>query len=244
MGHALVNAVVRAVLNRYLWLVFLVLGSIGFLTVYLLMPHESEIDSPLQVIYKLVVYLLISCGIASFPNRSGPLFLLLLIPLVGFLGYIIPRISYLGFVALPEGAPDASGEFYTYLYLMLYPAILLSIAFAYRLGGGAPGNCLKVVLSGIILIFSGFLDILWFLVNPTGIPETLQHAHHIEMILGHYPSYPEAIVFALAHLPLLCVVLLLPFDRWIRQLLAGLAMPARTSQPGGTQPRRGSPAAS
>ena len=212
-------------MTRYLWLGFMVLGSIGFLTVYFLLPHESEIDSPLQVIYKLVVYLLIACGVASFPNRPRWLYLLLLAPLLGFLGYIIPRISYLGFVALPEGHPDADGEFYTYLYLMLYPAIVLSIALAYRLGGGSPGNCLKIVLSGTILIFSGFLDLLWFLVNPTGIPETLENAHHIELILGHYPSYVEGIWFALAHLPLLCGVLLLPLDKWIRQLLGRLGTP-------------------
>ncbi len=203
---------------RYLWLVLMVLGTIGFLTVYLLMPHKSEIDSPLQVLYKIFVYLVIACGIAVFPNRSRHLHLLLLLPLVGFLGYIIPRISYLGFVAVPQKHANAEGEFYTYLYLMLYPAILLSIAFAYRLGGGTPGNCLKVVLSGVILIFSGFLDIFWFLVNPTGIPQTLQYAHHIKMIMGHYPSFGEAIVFALLHLPFLCIVLVLPLDKWLARL--------------------------
>jgi hypothetical protein len=231
MGGAPANAVVRAFVDRYLWLVLMVLGSIGFLTVYLLMPHKSEIDSPLQVVYKLFVYLVISCGIALFPNRPRSMYLLLLVPLMGFLGYIIPRISYLGFVALPAGHPGADGEFYTHLYLMLYPAILLSIAFAYRVGGGASGNCLKINFAGVILIFSGFLDVFWFLSNPTGTPEVLAHAHHIEMILGHYPSYGETIGFALMHIPLLCVVLLLPLDRWIQRLLGRLEVPARADRP-------------
>src|SRR5690606_29123484 len=114
---------------------FLVVGAVGFLTVYLLMPRKSEIDTPLQVIYKILIFLVIACGLALFPNRSKRLYLLLLMPLAGFLGYIIPRISYYGYVGIPQGLPNAGDEFYTYLYLMLYPAILLSITFAYRLGG-------------------------------------------------------------------------------------------------------------
>jgi len=80
-------------------------------------------------------------------------------------------------------------------------------------------NIVNNFVSGIILIFSGFLDLFWFLVNPTGIPQTLEHAHHIEMILGHYASYTEGVVFALAHLPVLVLVLLLPLDRLIHRLL-------------------------
>src|SRR5690606_29543094 len=179
----------RTFVARNLWLAFLVVGAVGFLTVYLLMPRKAEIDTPLQVIYKILTFLMIAGGIALFPNRSKRLWLLLLIPLVGFLGYIIPRISYHGYVGIPEGLPNARNEFYTYLYLMLYPAIVLSIAFAHRLGGGAPGACLKIAVSGVILIFSGFLDILWYVVNPVGIPETIVYAHHIEIILGHYPSF-------------------------------------------------------
>lgn len=221
------SAPVRIFVARNLWLAFMAVGAIGFLTVYLLMPRKAEIDTPLQVIYKIVVFLIITCGLALFPNRSKRLYLLLLIPLAGFLGYIIPRISYHGYVGIPEGVPDAGDEFYTYLYLMLYPAILLSITFAYRLGGGAPGACLKIAMSGVILIFSGFLDILWYVVNPVGIPETIMYAHHIEMILGHYPSFGEAIVFALLHLPILVLVLLLPLDRWIHGAIGRLEAPAR-----------------
>lgn len=218
---------VKPFVTRWLWLAFMALGSIGFLTVYFLLPHKSEIDSPMQVVYKLLVFLVICCGIALFPNRARHRYLLLLLPPVGILGYIMPRISYLGFVGLAEGRPNAGDEFYTYLYLMLYPAILLSITFAYRLGGGTPGACLKIAASGVILIFSGFLDLLWYVVNPTGIPETIEYAHHIAIIIGHYPSYGEAIVFALAHIPLLTAVLLLPLDRWVGRLLARLEPPDR-----------------
>lgn len=82
----------------------------------------------------------------------------------------------------------------------------------------------------MILIFSGFLDILWYVVNPVGIPETIVYAHHIEIILGHYPSFGEAIVFALLHLPILAIVLLLPLDRWVRTALDRLQAPARADQ--------------
>jgi len=227
---AIQSNILKTFVRANLWLILMVLGAAGFLTVYLL-PHQSEIDSPLQVIYKIVVFLVISAGIALFPNRSRCGYLLLLVPLLGFLGYIIPRISYLGFVAVPQGLPNAEGEFYTYLYLMLFPATLLSITLAYRLGGGTAGNCLKIASSGTILIFSGFLDLLWFVVNPIGIPSTLQYAHHIEMIIGHYPSYSEGIAFAVLHLPILGLVLLLPLDRWLHRLLEGPAAPAPSRGP-------------
>jgi prepilin signal peptidase PulO-like enzyme (type II secretory pathway) len=98
------------------------------------------------------------------------------IPILGFLGYIFPRADFYGFVGIPEGFPNAYGEFYIALYLMMYPGLLLTVMFAYRLGGGTPGACLKIVWSGVILIFSGFLDVLYYIVNPVGLPETIEYA--------------------------------------------------------------------
>ncbi len=201
--------------NKYLWLLFLGLGIIGFIYVWCFMPHKSEIDHSWQMIVKILIFVIISLSVAFFPNKLKFGFILAIITFLIFSGYIIPRISYFGFTgAVITSEYALAGEFYTILYLILYPAIILTTCFAYRIGGGTPGNTLKISLSGVVILFSGFLDVLWYLVNPVGIPETIQYAHHIRIILGHYPTYLEAVLFTICHLPLLVGIIILPLDKW------------------------------
>lgn len=206
-------------LNRfngsYLWLLFSILGGAGGLFIWLFMPHNSELDSLWVMLFKIAVFVLICLGIAFFPNQFKYGYLLVSLPFFGFLGYILPRISYFGFFGGEILADEAlTGELYTFLYLLLYPGIVLAVCFAYRMGGGSPGSTLKIALNGIVLIFSGFLDVLWPLVNPVELPAVI-YAQHIKVVLGHFATYREAVIFTLLHIPILIAVNLLPLERWL-----------------------------
>jgi len=207
--------------KRHIWLVFASLGVAGSAAVWFLMPHKSEIDAPWQVVFKLLVFLLVILSISFFPNRLRQRHLLAILPLFVFAGFLVPRLSWFGFTgAVLTSKYQLAGEFYTLLYLLVYPAIVMTTTLAYRLGGGTPGQCIKIGMSGVLILFSGFLDLLWYVVNPVELPKVIQYAHHIRIVIGHYPSYGEAIVFALCHVPLLVGLLVLPLDRWFRGLTA------------------------
>lgn len=192
-----------------------VLGALGAAVIWFVMPRNSELSSIWQLLFKIGVFTLISAAIAYFPNEFRGRALLACVPFVGFLAYILPRISYYGFFVGDILADEKlSGEFYTYLYLLLYPGIILSLCLAFRMGGGSIGDTLKISLIGQLLIFSGFLDIMWPLVNPVGLPETI-YGQHIKVFFGRFVTYQEATYFCLAHIPLLLILIWLPLDRWL-----------------------------
>jgi len=178
-------------------------------------PHTREIQTAWELVAKLLAFACLCVAIAFFPWVSPRLQWLVYIPFVFFTGYMVPRISwfYYGDVARTQG-----DSFYTHLYLLLYPAIILTVAAAYRIGGGSPGRCLKIMATGVVILFSGFLDLMWFAVNPVAIPEVID-APHINLFTGGPISYGATILFALAHVPLAVGINLLPLDRWITRLL-------------------------
>lgn len=210
-----------SLVRRNLWMILLALGIMGFAVTWLFLPHKSEIETAWQLVFKLITYGFIIGSIAFFPNKSKHGYLLVILPFFIFLGLIIPKISYFGFTGVvPISDYSVSGEFYTVLYLLLVPMINFSVSFAYRMGGGTPGKTIKISLCGIIILFSGYLDVLWQLVNPVEIPDKLLYAHHITLILGRVATFREGIIFALCHIPLFIIAILLPLDKWIDSISA------------------------
>ncbi|MDH2425624.1 hypothetical protein [Sphaerisporangium sp. TRM90804] len=209
---------------RHLWWLALVAGAAGAAFVWLATPHAREIQTAWELVAKLLAFACLCVAIAFFPWVSPRLQWLVYIPFVFFTGYLIPRVSwfYFGDVARAQG-----DSFYTHLYLLLYPAIVLTVAAAYRIGGGSPGRCLKVMATGVVILFSGFLDLMWFVANPVAIPEVID-APHINLFTGGPISFGMTILFALAHVPIVVGINLLPLDRWIARLLgAGELTPVR-----------------
>ncbi|GIH76991.1 hypothetical protein [Planobispora longispora] len=200
---------------RHLWWVALAVGGAGAAFVWLATPHGREIEAVWELGVKLVAFACLCAAIAFFPWSSPRLHWLLYVPFVFFTGYVIPRISYFyyGDVARAEG-----DSFYTHVYLLLYPGIVLTVAAAHRLGGGTPGNCLKIAVNGIVIVFSGFLDLMWYLVNPVELPPVID-APHISIFTGGPISYGATVLFTLVHVPLIIAVGALPVDRWIDRLL-------------------------
>lgn len=205
-------------LDSHVWWIALAVGGAGFAFVWLATPHGREVDTPWQFVFKLLVFGCLSCAIAFFPWVSERrLYVLLYVPFLFLTGYLLPRISYFYYGDVARGQGDS---FYTHLYLLLYPGLVLTVAAAYRIGGGSPGRCLKIAASGIVIVFSGFLDVMWQLVNPVEIPDIID-APHINVFTGGPISFSAAVLFTLAHVPVLVAVNLLPLDRWLDRLRAG-----------------------
>lgn len=204
----------------HLWWVLLTLGAAAAAYVWLATPHVREIESVWHLAARLVMFLLICGGIATIPTRSGRLYWLLFIPFTFFVAYVYPRIGYFYFV---DTDTSEAGSFYTHQFLLSYPAMLLTAALAYRLGGGSPGRCLKVPICGALILFSGLLDFMWWLVNPVEIPETID-APHITILTGGPISFEATIVFTAAHIPVIVAITLLPLDRWLGRLF-GVTVP-------------------
>ncbi|MEV4373271.1 hypothetical protein AB0J71_39820 [Nonomuraea sp. NPDC049637] len=198
----------------HIWWIALAVGAAGFAFVWLATPHAREIDAAWQLAAKLLAFACLCCAIAFFPWVSPRLHWLLYAPFVFLTGYLIPRISWFYY---GDGARAHGDDFYTHLYLLLYPGIVLTAAAAYRIGGGSPGRCLKIMASGVLIVFSGFLDVMWQVVNPVEIPDRID-APHINLFTGGPIPFWGAVVFTLAHVPVVAGVNLLPLDRWIGRL--------------------------
>lgn len=208
----------------HLWWITLLAGAAGAAFVWLAMPHGREIDTLWEPAGKLLAFACLCCAIAFFPWASPRLHWLVYLPFLGLTGYLLPRISWFYY---GDGGRVHGDEFYTHLYLLLYPGIVLTVAAAHRLGGGSPGSCLKIAVNGAVIVFSGLLDLMWFLVNPVEPPEVID-APHITVLTGGPISYPATVLFALAHVPVVLGVALLPLDRWIGRLLGvAPALPGR-----------------
>lgn len=197
--------------RRHVWWVSGALGVVVFAAVWLLTPHGREVETAWEFVVKIFAYACLSAAVAFFPWVSTRLYGLLFVAFVFYTGYVVPRVSWFYYGDTQRLQADS---FYTHLYLLLYPGLVLTVVAAYRLGGGLPGRCLKISGTGIILVFSGFLDIMWQVVNPVEIPDVID-APHINLITGGPISFGATILFALAHVPLVVVLNLLPLDRWI-----------------------------
>ncbi|GIH24578.1 hypothetical protein Aph01nite_28880 [Acrocarpospora phusangensis] len=201
---------------RHIWWIALVTGGAGAAFVWLATPHAREIAQTWQLGVKLLAFACLCVAIAFFPWASSRLHWLVYVPFVFFTAYLLPRISFFYYMDAERAQHDS---FYTHLYLLLYPGIVLTVAAAYRLGGGSPGNCLKIAVNGILIVFSGLLDLMWYFVNPIELPEVID-APHISVFTGGPISYGATILFALAHVPIVVGVALLPLDRWIGRSFA------------------------
>ncbi len=214
---------IRTGRRERVWLAGLVAGLVGAAVVWLTLPHGREVRSGWEYVAQLAVFFCVIVAVALFPYRRPGAYVLLLLAFAVFAGYLFPRISWFYYGgAAAQAQPDL---FYTHLYKLMYPAMILTVTAAYRLGGGSPGRCLKIAWTGVLILFSGFLDVMWQVVNPVPIPDRID-APHIALIMGGPVSFPTAVGFAVAHLPFVVALNLLPLDRWIDRLLGPEPAPA------------------
>ncbi len=223
-------------LKNWFWAICMLLGLLGFFAIWFFIPRNQYISTIWDLVFKFLIFAFIIVGIATFPNKLKNGYILTILPFIVFLGYIIPRISYYGYFGA-EIDKVAFGEFYTALYLLNYPMITFATSFAYRMGGGTPGNTIKIPVCGMLLIFSGFLDIMWHLINPVALPEHI-YGSHLVILFRRPPLFSEVIIFALCHILLIIGILLLPLDKWIRVLVEKCNLALDTKRFGGSWHRR------
>ena len=218
------------ILSRHLWLFFILTGSIGALLVFFIFTNHRDSFSLLKYALYIAIFITLITGISLFPNQGKRQYLLLSLPFIFFLGFVCPKMNYSAMCNHME-------EYYIYENIFLYPLIILSVCAAYRIGGGKSGLCIKTGLNGILLLFSGFLDLMWHVVNGLEYKEFMNIAirtiidaygtsidrvvkyklsiPHIEIILGHFPGWDGLLLFIFVHLILIVMLNFLPFDKWI-----------------------------
>ena len=203
-------------IRKYLWFISMFIGGAGALLIWMFLPHQSEIEEVWWLIVKFIAFAFIVLGISLFPNKLRHGHLLVCLPFIVFLSYIIPRLSFCGiFGTITE--PVEQGKFYTILYLLCYPLIVMSVSFAYRMGGGSSGKTIKINIVGMLLIFSGLLDLCFNTANGRPLATSLDYAYHIITILGRAPTWIEGLIFALCHVPIIILVIFLPLETWFEK---------------------------
>lgn len=202
-------------LSSSAWLLAALVGLCGSAAIWVLLPRGREVGSIWEFVAKLAVFACVVVAIALFPVGERSPYWLVSIAFVGFAGYLFPRVSYFYYGDIARAQADS---FYTHLYLLTYPAIVLTATAAYRFGGGTSGRCLKIAGTGILILFSGFLDVMWQVVNPVPIPALID-APHIVVFTGAPITFGQTIAFTIAHIPLVIGLNLLPLDRWLASSL-------------------------
>jgi hypothetical protein len=203
-------------LKKYLWLICMFVAILGLAFVWFCLPHQSKIEQGWWLVVKFAVFVFAVLGISFFPNKFKWNYLACCLPFFAFLCLIIPRASYYGIFGTLN--TPAQGEMYTNLYLLCYPLIIMSVAFAHRLSGGTPGHSIKICLIGITMIFSGILDLCFNTANGHGLANSLDYAYHIIVIFGHPLTWTQGLIFCLCHIPLYALYIWLPLDKWFGRL--------------------------
>jgi len=183
------------------------LGSIAFVLIWLFIPQTRQISNPFHFIIKIAAFFALCLGIAMMrPNKM----IFSILAFVGIIAVIVPRLSYLSF----SGMENVS-VYYTTLYFLLVPGIILLTMITYKAAGAASGKTMKLALYELVIFFSGLLDLTYYLINSIPIPD-LVDAPHIALITGKPISYFNAFLFCIAHIPLLFIIYKVPLEKYLR----------------------------
>jgi hypothetical protein len=178
--------------------------------VWFVMPHEREVKALWILLVKLLPFVLATEAVARLDLDGPARRRLALLALPGafliFFCFFVPRMFFYA---------DDPPTLYYYV-LALTPFVILSLALAYRLGGGPPGGVRRLSYALLLLMLSGLEDLAFLTVNPhtdprwTPIPEVWSWASHMTVFLGHPPTKYEAYAFIGVHVVLAALVLFLP----------------------------------
>jgi hypothetical protein len=178
--------------------------------VWLALPHEREVGSVWELLAKLVPFVLATEAIArmdgDLARRRWLARIALPAAFLVFFCWFVPKIFYYN---------EQFDRLYFYV-LTLTPFVILSLALAYRLGGGTPGEVRRVAYASLLLMLSGLEDLAFLVLSPHTdprfwpIPEVWSWASHMTVFLGHPPTKAEAFAFIAVHLILAGLVLFLP----------------------------------
>ena len=181
--------------------------------IWFVLPHDREVENAGLLLFKLTPFACAVATIALADDAALRRWRIHLVALPGvflvFFCFFVPRVFFYS---------GTDGDFPRMYYHMLtaVPLVILGLALAYRLGGGAPGTTARLAFAMLLLMLSGLEDLAFLVVNPhtsprwTPIPEVWTWASHIEVFIGHPPTKYEAYAFIAVHVVLALLVLFLP----------------------------------
>lgn len=198
----------------FAWLIpTAIAGALTVLTV-LVLPPDRGIGNLAEWLFRISPLVFAVFAAALFPRKSGQNLVLLVLVIVGFMGlfdtFIISRI--LEYAHTPEAQmPDAFPKLYQ-MTILLDAFVLISICFAYRLGGAKSYKVVRLGLAGIFVVTSGLNDLTYFFLHewPEGRPDTLD-APHIAVFVGGDPTPTVAIVFCVVNLLIAAAIIVVPW---------------------------------
>jgi len=200
----------RAVRRHLPFALLAVAAVAGAVVVWLALPREREVGSVWELLAKLVPFVLATEAIArldgDLARRRWLARLALPAAFLVFFCWFVPKIFYYN---------EQFDRLYYYV-LTLTPFVVLSLALAYRLGGGTSGEVRRVAYASLLLMLSGLEDLAFLILSPHTdprfwpIPEVWTWASHMTVFLGHPPTKAEAFAFITVHVALAGLVLLLP----------------------------------
>jgi hypothetical protein len=127
-------------------------------------------------------------------------------PIIALLGFVSPKMSYFAIFRYTE-------LYYSYENNWMFPLFVCTLCFAYRLGGGEADKCFKTGVNAVILLFSGFVDIMWFVANSVNYANYPVTIPHVRLVIGHEPSFSELIIFIGVHVIFLVLFNLIPMKK-------------------------------
>lgn len=211
--------------DSYSWIPVGVSALIGFALIWKLLPHAREDQTLGEFVAKFAVFVLAIMSASLAPRLQKAGYLVACVPFLIFLGFIIPKMTYY-FLQGSQTLP----QYYTYLWSLFYPGIILSICLAWRQAGGSAGRSLKIGLMGLVLVFSGYLEWMWFRANPNMDYYAMKTIPHIQVIIGHFPSYAGLFIYMICHVPIFIAIGFAPFDRWLDKLRGSAEVRAVTAE--------------
>lgn len=194
--------------DRWAWSVPALLALVGFAYTATVLPRGRENATLAQFVLKIALLVVAIIAVALFPTFRRAGVLVASSGFVIFLGYIIPKLTY-------SYIKQDFDLYYFMLWSFAYPALIIVTTLTWKQAGGTPGQAVKAGLNGLVLVSSGFLEWMWFRVNTDMNYYDMKTIPHIDVLLGHFPSYGGLFVFMLCHIPLVVLINVAPFDRWL-----------------------------
>jgi hypothetical protein len=210
----------RRVAN-WLWLATAALGGVLTALIMLVLPADRTLHGFGDFALKISPLVLAVATIALFPRRPAWSVVLPLATIAVYMGYVdsafFIQVDRLADAAQMHAAQAQFSDYYRFS-IFANAFVVLSVVFAFRMGGATSARALKLGCAGILVLISGLNDLtMWAMYEwPGGVrPETFDWASHVRIFLGRDPHPIDMLAFAAVHVALILAILRLPLERWI-----------------------------
>ena len=205
----------------WVWLAPAVLGGVLAALIMLVLPADRTLHGFGDFALKISPLVLAVVTIALFPRRPAWAVVLPLASILMYMGYVdsafFIQVDRLADAAQLNAAKAQFSDYYRFS-IFANAFVVLSTVFAFRMGGAASAQVLKLGLCGILVLVSGLNDLtMWAMYDwPGGVrPNTFDWASHVSIFLGRDPHVTDMLGFVAVHLALIAAIVRLPLARWI-----------------------------